>query len=87
MDKLMEILNENTLFKVGNWWKYCIKYITPIILIILWISGVLSFIFTAPTKELIIRGALILILIIGPILAYLITKKLDIKKSKSNNLN
>lgn len=85
LDSLLEVLNENTLFKVGSWWKYCVKYITPIILIILWIGGIGAFIFTSPVSELIIRGIIILVLVVSAIVLYLASKKYN--KSEVNSLN
>lgn len=82
LDSLMDILNRNTLFKVGNWWKYLIKYIIPIILVILWVSGILSFIFTATQLELLIRLAIVLIIVIGSVLFYYLSKKI-----KNRNLS
>ena len=84
LDSLIEVLNENTLFKVGNWWKYCIKYIIPVILVILWIIGIANFIFTANTIELIVRGVIIIILIITPIILYLVSKNSKITSSKNS---
>lgn len=85
LDNLIEVLNEKTLFKVGNWWKYCVKYITPIILIILWISGILGFLVESPANELFIGLILVLELVVGAIVLYLASKKYK-NKSEDNSL-
>ena len=40
VDLLIPILNENNRFKVGKTWKFIIKYILPIVLIIMWLIGI-----------------------------------------------
>ena len=42
IDNLIEVLNQKTLIKVGNWWKYIIKYILPVFLTVLWILGIID---------------------------------------------
>ena len=40
VDSLIPILNENSRFKVGNTWKFILKYILPVFLIVMWMFGV-----------------------------------------------
>ena len=40
LDSIIPILNENSRFKVGKTWKFIIKYLLPVFLIVMWIIGV-----------------------------------------------
>jgi len=39
IDKLLNIINKNTKFKLGNVWIYFIKYVIPIVFLCIWIAG------------------------------------------------
>ena len=72
LDKLTDGLNKNaTLFKLGDKWIFIVKYILPIILGIMWISGMYSLFETGDTFSLLMQIIIILILIIVP---YIFTK-------------
>lgn len=42
VDSLIPMLNENSRFKVGKTWKFIIKYVLPIFLIIMWLIGIIQ---------------------------------------------
>ena len=71
VDYLLPILNEYSIFKVGKTWKFVIKYLLPIMLIVMWIIGIVNLFSTANSFELIIDS-----IIIGAVLvsAFILTK-------------
>lgn len=75
VDKLIKSLNENYLFKVGNWWKYIIKYLLPFILICVWITSMFDSITTGNSSEVAIDLILVLVLIVVPVLFYKLPSK------------
>jgi NSS family neurotransmitter:Na+ symporter len=78
LDKLLDILNNNSTIKIGGWWKIVVKYIAPIILIYIWIGGIIDT-FSANTQgEIFINIILTMILITIP----LILTKLPLKKHR-----
>ena len=40
VDELRDVLNKNSAIKVGKKWKFDLKYILPVMLIVMWIIGV-----------------------------------------------
>ena len=47
-------LNESSTFKVGRTWTFVIKYLLPVVLIIIWAIGIINLFSTAKTFEVII---------------------------------
>lgn len=45
IDELIPVLNKNSSIKVGKKWKFTLKYILPLMLIIMWIIGVVQLIY------------------------------------------
>ena len=84
MDSLKEIVNRNTLFKVGNWWKLLIKIILPIILFILLVSGIVSTVLTGDTITLIVEAILVVVLIVAPCVLYYLTKVFGVERRNAN---
>ena len=84
MDSLKEIVNRNTLFKVGNWWKLLIKIILPIILFILLVSGIVSTVLTGDTITLIVEAILVVVLIVAPCVLYYLTKVFGVERRHAN---
>lgn len=66
IDDLMEVLNRNTSIKIGVWWKYVIKFILPIILLILWVTGLISTLSFSNNLSLFIELTLFTVLLIVP---------------------
>lgn len=76
IDDLLEVLNENTPFRIGNWWKYVIKYLLPILLSVLWINGILNTIEYGDFMSLTIEISLFIVLLVVPfILSYIENKR------------
>ena len=74
-EPLMEALNVNTLFKVGNWWKYIIKYILPIVLVIIWILGVIDTLQGADTASIVVYAIVIGIVLVSSYILYRVKGK------------
>lgn len=54
LDKVIPVLNEYSTFKVGKKWKFTIKYVLPIIIIVIWIYGIINLFSDATLFELIV---------------------------------
>ena len=52
IDSLIPVVNENSRFKVGKAWKYIIKYVLPIFILIMWVIGVVDLASNADTFEI-----------------------------------
>lgn len=87
IDDLINVLNENTSFKIGSWWKYVIKYLLPIILSVLWINGIIDTIRYSDFMSLTIELILMLVLVTVPfILSYIENKRNNIPETLDNLL-
>ena len=75
IDDLIEVLNKKSILPVGNWWKYLVKYITPIVLAILWISGFKTYLIDGTAIEITVRVIIILVVIVASLALYYVTKK------------
>ena len=71
IDHLVDILNKNSLFKVGRVWIAIIKYILPVVLIGIWLWGLSSLLLSLKPLEAIV-GIILLVGVIGG--AALLTK-------------
>ena len=72
MEKLVEFFNSHSkAFKIGNWWILIIRYIIPIVLIVIWLGGVYEILITGTQQHLIL---LMLLTVISLIMAYIFTK-------------
>ena len=67
----MPVLNEFSTIKVGKTWKFILKYVLPILLIIIWIFGVANLIKDGNSFKIIV-DVIIVILVVG--LSVLFTK-------------
>ena len=77
VEKVIPVLNEFSTFKVGKTWVFTLKYLLPIILIIVWIFGVVDLFHNESAFEIIIY-AIITIIVVGLSVAF---TKLSPKKS------
>lgn len=78
LDNMLDGLNKNATFlKLGTKWKIMIKYIIPIILVILWISGMKDLLTNSDTFSLVMQGILIAALIIIPAILTKAPARLD----------
>ena len=71
VDKFLPALNQFSTFKVGKLWKFIIKYLLPIVLIIIWAVGIVQLFSTAKTFELIVD---LIIIISVLVVAFIFTK-------------
>jgi MFS family permease len=71
IEGLIPILNENSRVKVGKWWVIILKYILPILLLIMWASGVYNLTINSSVFEKTVFGVIGLVIII---LCYVFTK-------------
>lgn len=58
LDKIIPVLNEHSRLKVGKIWKLIIRYIAPIVLIVLWVFGIVKLFSDANAFELTLYGAI-----------------------------
>ena len=65
VDSLIPIVNENSKFKVGKTWKFIIKYILPIFLLIIWIIGVYYLFLDASSFELMVDIMIMLAVLVA----------------------
>lgn len=71
VEKVLPALNESSTFKVGRIWTFVIKYLLPIVLIIMWAIGIVKLFSTAKQFEIMVD----LIIIIGVmVFAVILTK-------------
>lgn len=54
VDKLLDVLNGRSFIDVGRTWAFVIKYLLPIVLIIMWVVGIIQLFSTAKQFEIII---------------------------------
>ncbi len=71
IEGLIPVLNENNRVKVGKWWVIILKYILPILLLIMWLSGVYNLTINASAFEKAVFSVIGLAIII---LSYVFTK-------------
>ena len=71
VEKVMPVLNEFSTFKVGKTWVFTIKYLLPILLIVIWVFGVATLFKDANSLEIAV-DIVITILVVG--LSVLFTK-------------
>lgn len=67
-DELVNTLNENSTIKVGKLWKTIIKFILPVCIALLWLQGIYYTLSEGDTVSIAIRGILLALLIILPII-------------------
>ena len=71
VEHFLPALNEHSTFKVGKTWSFVIKYLLPLVLIVMWAIGIVQLFSTAKTFEIIVD----LIIIIGVLVfAVVLTK-------------
>ena len=69
VEHFLPALNETSTFKVGKTWTFVIKYLLPIMLIIMWAVGIVNLFSSAKTFEIIVDLVIIIsVLVFGLIL-------------------
>ncbi|MDO5825932.1 MAG: sodium-dependent transporter [Methanosphaera sp.] len=77
-DNLLDALNKNaTILHLGTAWKFMVKYVIPIILIVLWISGMKELLTSGDAFALTMQSILIAALIIIPAILTKLPAKVD----------
>lgn len=71
VDKFLPALNQFSTFKVGKLWKFIIKYLLPIVLIIIWAVGIVQLFSTAKQFEIIVD---LIIIVSVLVVAFIFTK-------------
>lgn len=71
VEHVLPALNENSTFKVGKTWAFIIKYLLPIVLIIMWAVGIVKLFSTAKHFEIMID---LIIIIMVMVFAVILTK-------------
>ena len=71
VDEIIPVLNENSAITVGKKWKFTLKYILPLMLIVMWIIGVVHIIYNADPFKV---GIYLLITFAVVILSIFLTK-------------
>lgn len=79
VEKVMPALNEYSTFKVGKTWIFILKYILPILLIVIWIFGVIDLVNSKNSFKIVV-DMIIMIIVVG--LSVLLTQ---IKSTKNLN--
>ncbi|WP_406533217.1 sodium-dependent transporter [Methanobrevibacter sp.] len=64
LDHIMPVLNENSIFKVGKKWSFIIKYLLPVVLIVMWLIGIIQLFTTAKSFEIIIDLIIIIMVLV-----------------------
>ena len=64
LDHIMPVLNENSIFKVGKKWSFIIKYLLPVVLIVMWVIGIIQLFTTAKSFEIIIDLIIIIMVLV-----------------------
>ena len=72
VEHFLPALNEHSTFKVGKTWAFVIKYLLPIVLIVMWAIGIVQLFSTAKQFEIIIDVIIIVaVLVMGVVLTKL----------------
>ena len=64
LDHILPVLNENSIFKVGKKWSFIIKYLLPVVLIVMWVIGIIQLFTTAKSFEIIIDLIIIIMVLV-----------------------
>ncbi|WP_405286641.1 sodium-dependent transporter [Methanobrevibacter sp.] len=71
VEHFLPALNEASTFKVGKLWTFIIKYLLPLVLIVMWVIGIVKLFATAKTFEIIID---LIIIVSVMVAAFVLTK-------------
>ena len=63
----MPALNEHSTFKVGKTWTFVIKYLLPVVLIIMWAIGIFQLFTTAKSFEIMVDIIIIVAVLVAAI--------------------
>ena len=71
VEHFLPALNEQSTFKVGKTWSFVIKYLLPVVLILMWIVGIISLFSTAKSFEIMVDLVIIIAVLV---FAFILTK-------------
>ncbi|WP_405297646.1 sodium-dependent transporter [Methanobrevibacter sp.] len=71
VDKFMPALNGLSILDVGKTWKFIIKYLLPLVLVVMWVVGIIQLFSTAKTFEIIVD---LIIIVLVAVFAVILTK-------------
>ncbi|WP_405264924.1 sodium-dependent transporter [Methanobrevibacter sp.] len=71
VDKFMPALNGLSIIDVGKTWKFIIKYLLPLVLVVMWVVGIIQLFSTAKTFEIIVD---LIIIVLVMAFAIVLTK-------------
>jgi NSS family neurotransmitter:Na+ symporter len=70
VERFLPALNESSTFKVGKTWMFIIKYLLPIVLIVIWVDGIIQLFSNAKPFEIIVDLIIIVsVLVFGFLLS------------------
>ena len=65
VEHFLPALNEHSTFKVGKTWTFVIKYLLPVVLIIMWAIGIVTLFSTAKQFEIIVDLIIIILVLVS----------------------
>jgi len=71
VEHFLPALNEHSTFKVGKTWSFVIKYLLPLVLIVMWVIGIVQLFSTAKSFEIIVDLVIIISVLV---FAFILTK-------------
>ncbi len=75
IDNILEVINSNSKRSVGRVWKFVIKFLIPVILFIVWITGLIDLFSSGQFSSLIIQLIIAIVLIVVPLVLTLVPEK------------
>ncbi|MBR5504227.1 MAG: sodium-dependent transporter [Methanobrevibacter sp.] len=77
INDIRNVLNNNSRIKLGKYWVYLIKFIIPVLLLVIWIVGLYNLIISGDRQSLLIQSILASIIVIVPLALTVIPFKGD----------
>ena len=69
-EKLIPILNEKSIIKVGSTWVTVIKYVLPILIMIMWIIGIVNLFMSSSSFEIMVDVLIMVVVLVLSIIFY-----------------
>ena len=69
-EKLIPILNEKSIIKVGSTWVTIIKYVLPILIMIMWIIGIVNLFMNSSSFEIMVDVLIMVVVLVLSIIFY-----------------
>ena len=66
IDDLLDLINSSSSFNLGRYWVVLIKFVTPLILFIIWVTGVFNLVLSNDFSALIVELVITVVLIVVP---------------------